>query len=107
LGVAIRGAADGIEWAGSCVLGLYLLRSLGECVTHWRAPEVARVIAGSWIIFALDLKLGATLLKLLVLTGWEQLGVFALILAIRLVVKRQIVWEEGLAKSRSGPAGVI
>ena len=82
-----------IEFAGALLI-------VGHCAAGFfeiawsRDLAAARrlVIQGS--LWGLSLKTAASLLKTLEITGWEQIGAFTAILALRTVVKRVMMWEQ-------------
>jgi len=89
--------AAAIEMLGAALLSAFLIWS---AVRTWvdRQPSLrARAIAAEGIVFTLDFKLAATLLKSLLLAEWRQIGSFAAILVLRMIIKRQMVWQERVA----------
>ena len=89
-----------IEAAGSLLLSGYVVAAL---VVVGRARGVGRarwlVIEGA--VAGLDLKLAASLLKTIELHTWQQLGAFAAILALRILIKQLFVWERRHLEARS------
>lgn len=83
-----------IEAAGSLVLFRYVVAALSMLARH-RDVSLSRRLVIEGAVSALGLKLAATLLKTIELHTWQQLGAFAAILALRTLIKRLFVWEEG------------
>lgn len=81
-----------IDFAGSLIIAAYVLYATAIAL-RTRAVERARLALATGVIFALDVKLGATLLKTLILVSWEQIGMFATIFAIRFLLKRTFSTE--------------
>ena len=53
----------------------------------------ARLLVAEGVVESLGLMLPATILRTLVVRSWEQLLSVALVLTLRIVVKRLFVWE--------------
>jgi uncharacterized membrane protein len=92
--VIVQVAVGAIEFIGSIALCAFLSRSLLLAIWNQDTPTLAQRAAADGIILALDFKLAATILKTLLLTGWQQIRLFVVVLVIRTVVKRQMVWIE-------------
>jgi uncharacterized membrane protein len=92
--VIARVAVGAIEFIGSIALCTFLTRSLFLAIWNQDTPTLAQRTAANGIILALDFKLAATILKTLLLTGWQQIGLFVVVLVIRTIVKRQMEWSE-------------
>ncbi|GAA5514393.1 hypothetical protein Dcar01_03148 [Deinococcus carri] len=58
-----------------------------------------RLLVADGILFALNFKVIATLLRTMELTTWNQIGLFAAVFVLRTVLKRVVTWE------RREPAG--
>lgn len=78
-----------IELAGSLLIAGYVVVALWALLRRRAAgiPRARRLVA-SGAIAGLDFKLAAALLKTLQLHTWSQLGMFAAILALRILLKR-------------------
>ena len=102
----IHGAALVIEFGGSllvvsgCVRGLMALgRSRGSQAGIIRA----RLLVADSVIGAMGFKTAATLLKTIELQTWDAIFVFTATLALRTLVKRVLVWEDGRLRA----AGIV
>ena len=94
----IHGAAVLIEFGGSLIVALGCVRGLVTLARCWgsrRGMIRARLLVADSVIAALGLKMAATLLKTIELQTWNAILVFATTLALRTLVKRVLVWEEG------------
>ncbi|HEY0526213.1 MAG TPA: DUF1622 domain-containing protein [Stellaceae bacterium] len=81
---------------GACLTAVVrLFRDCGDI-------DAARRIVAGGVVWGLDFKLAATLLKTTELRSWEQILVFAAVLTLRTVVKRVLAWEQGRLR-RGGP----
>ncbi|WP_216320719.1 DUF1622 domain-containing protein [Deinococcus aestuarii] len=84
-----------VELAGS----LYLLGYVGAALLALlRGPpasrlEHARLLIADGVIASLSFKVAATLLKILEVQTWNQIGLFAATLALRTLLKRFFTWE--------------
>ena len=83
---------DAIEAGGSLIIALYVASALLRLVKGEGIPK-ARITVAQGAVLALSLKVAAALLKTLVLRTWSQILVFALILSLRTLIKRSLVWE--------------
>ena len=102
LDVAIRGAAVLIEFGGSVVIAVAMVRGLAAMAAGLgsRCAVVrGRLLVADGVVAALGYKTAATLLKTIELQSWAAIGTFAAILTLRAVVKRVLVWEEGRLRS--------
>jgi uncharacterized membrane protein len=81
-----------IELAGAVVITLYAARALLQ-VARGASVRRARLTVAEGVVMGLSLKVAAALLKTIELRTWEQLGMFAVVLTIRLVVKALLNWE--------------
>lgn len=89
-----------IETAGALVIGWYGLRALAALAS--RAPiEAARLLMIEGVVTGLSLKLAATLLKTTELGGWDAIGRFAAVFALRTLIKQLFVWERGRLSART------
>lgn len=60
-----------------------------------RCIPLARLHAADGVIAGLGLLTAATLLKTIELRTWAQIGLFAVILSLRIGLKRFFAWERG------------
>ncbi|GHF39313.1 putative membrane protein [Deinococcus metalli] len=81
-----------IDVCGSVALVLALLAS-GWTLLRTRDPARTQRVILDGIVFALNLKTAATLLRTTELTTWSQIGMFAAIFALRTVLARVAQWE--------------
>jgi uncharacterized membrane protein len=81
-----------IELAGAVVITLHAARGLAQ-VARGASVRGARLTVAEGVVMGLSLKVAAALLKTVELQSWEQLGMFAVVLTIRLVVKALLNWE--------------
>lgn len=90
----------GIEFIGALVIAGYAARALAALVFLPIASgrlsrlDAARLIVADGVILGLSLKLAGTLLKALALHSWDRIGMFAVVLALRIVLKRLFTWEK-------------
>lgn len=82
-----------IEFTGALLIIGYILVALVTLV-RTRDVKQARYLVANGIIAGLGLKLAGTLLKLLHLHTWQQIGMFTALLVLRTVLKRFFVWEQ-------------
>lgn len=90
--MSYRALAEVIEFAGALIVGYHVLKALAGLAADGSIPA-ARLAVAEGVLAALGLKLAATLLKALELGGWDAIGRFAAILALRTVIKGLFVWE--------------
>lgn len=93
-----------IEFGGSllvvagCAHGLFvLIRNRGSRESIVRA----RLLVADSIIAALGFKTAATLLKTIELRTWDAILMFAVIFALRTLIKRVLAWEEERLRARA------
>lgn len=90
-----------VEVAGSAYLTGYVLAALWRL----RGPslfrlEAARLLLAEGVVTSLSFKTAASLLKILEVQTWSQIGLFAAVLALRTLFKRFFTWEaEGLRRT--------
>lgn len=92
----LRTLANLAELGGSLYLTGFVVAALlallhGPRATHL---ERARLLIAQGVILSLSFKVAATLLKLLALQNWHQIGLFAVTLALRTLLKRFFGWEQ-------------
>ncbi|MFC6591398.1 DUF1622 domain-containing protein [Deinococcus lacus] len=84
-----------IEILGS----LYLAWSAARAALHLLTgpalgrQEVARLLLADGVVTSLSFKAAASLLKILEVQTWSQIGMFAAVLALRTAFKRFFGWE--------------
>jgi hypothetical protein len=88
-----------IQAAGGAVVSLACLRALGQLAFGGGAAQ-ARLSVAQGGVLALSLMLPATILRSLVLRDRSQLVAFALVLGLRLLVKRTFAWESARVGKR-------
>lgn len=92
-----------IEFGGALVIGALCAAALWALATR-RGIAAARLIVTEGVLWGLNFKLAATLLKTVVLRGWEQVALFATILVLRTVVSGLLRWEQRWLERRAGRA---
>ncbi len=88
----MRGAAS-IEFAGAVIITAYVMAAVVRLVSLPSDLERVRSTVAEGVVFALTLDVAATLLKTVALHTWPQFGTFAIVFAIRTVVKRTLRGE--------------
>ena len=93
-------AARFIELGGAGLIALYVIAALvrlarGAGIDHARSLVAQGAVAG------LSLKVAAALLKTLEVHSWSQVGIFALTLALRTLLKRHFMSELSASAARS------
>ena len=84
-----------IELLGGLIIAGYVVAALGALLRYRPSGiERARHLIATGAIAGLNLKVAATLLKTLELHTWSQLGIFAAIFALRVLLK-QVFAAEG------------
>ena len=87
-----------IEFAGALIIVAYVIAAIISLFLK-RNITRARLIVADGIITGLSFKLAGTLLKTIQLRTWQQILIFAAILALRTLLKRFFTWEKrGLEK---------
>ncbi|EYB67606.1 hypothetical protein DEIPH_ctg033orf0005 [Deinococcus phoenicis] len=90
-----------VELATNLVLFGYLVAALLTLVRGTGLLR-ARLLVAEGILFALNLKVVATLLRTMELTTWNQIGLFAAVFVLRTVLKRVVTWERRELQSGQG-----
>ena len=95
-----------VEMAGSLYLLGYVLAAF---LALLRGPpqerlDHARLLIADGVIVSLSFKVAGTLLKILEVHTWNQIGLFAAMLALRTLLKRFFTWERGQLTRRQGAA---
>lgn len=90
-----------VELITNLVLFGYIVAALlslarGGGTTH------ARLLVADGTLFALNLKVVATLLRTMELTTWNQIGLFAAVFVLRTGLKRAITWERAQLQAGHG-----
>lgn len=89
-----------IEFAGALFITGYVLAALITLVRVGGITQ-ARLLVIAGVIWGLDFKVAGSLLKtILVARSWDQIAIFAAILALRTVLKRVFLWERGQLLAR-------
>jgi hypothetical protein len=102
--------AAATDLAGSLLLVGYVAAALVG-LARARGVAAARLAVADGVVLALSVKTAAALLKALELQSWNQIGLFATVLALRTLLKRVFAWEENRIRARgepprrAGPAG--
>ncbi len=81
-----------IELVGSALLAGYAVAALTYLVRGQGVPAARRLVAEGAVV-ALSFKVAGALLKTVELHSWEQIGMFSIVLALRILLKRLFVWE--------------
>jgi len=85
--IAIKAAAS-IEFAGALIIACYILVASVELLRSPNQLHRVQPTIAEGVLFALSFDVAATLLKTLALHTWMQFGTFAIVFAIRTIVKR-------------------
>lgn len=86
------GAALLIELVGSVIIAGYCVAAMVSLVRK-RDRRAAQFLVAEGALTGLGFKLCATLLKTMLLVSWQQIGVFACVLALRTLLKRVFAAE--------------
>ena len=78
---------------GHCVSALVLLITTGD-------PVRVRLMVIEGALWGLNLKTAASLLKTIEVQNWTQIAAFTVILSLRTVLKRVMMWEQGRLRLR-------
>jgi uncharacterized membrane protein len=95
---AVSLLARTIEFLGALVIVTAMIRALvavGGGRLSNPALTRARLLLASGIVGALGLMTAATLLRTIELRSWSSIGMFAVVLALRTVVKQALTAEVG------------
>ncbi|MCA1669257.1 MAG: DUF1622 domain-containing protein [Thermomicrobia bacterium] len=82
------------EAVGSLIIVGYCVAAV-LALLYRRGITAARLLVAEGAITGLGYKLAGTLLRTLLLLSWRQILMFAAILALRTLLKRFFVWEQG------------
>jgi uncharacterized membrane protein len=94
-----------IEFLGALVIGAAIVRAavaLGSGRLSNVALNQARLLLASGVVSALGLMTAATLLKTINLRTWSAIGMFAVVLALRTLVKRTLAAEVARTRAHAG-----
>lgn len=92
-----------IEFFGALTIGWAMVRAaavLARGRLDNAAVNGARLVLASGVVGALGLMTAATLLKTINLRSWIAIGMFAVVLALRTLVKRALAAEARSAEAR-------
>lgn len=84
-----------IEFGGALLIVGYCAAALLTLARSRSLESVrrARLLVAEGAIWGLSFKLAGTLLKTILLHTWQQIALFAVILALRTLLKRIFLWE--------------
>ncbi|MFL5813543.1 MAG: DUF1622 domain-containing protein [Bdellovibrionia bacterium] len=86
------GWAAVIEFVGALVIVSAIVRAVFT-LRHPFDVQRARLIVADGAVAGLSFKVAATLLKTVALQSWHQIAMFAVILALRTVIKTEFNWQ--------------
>jgi hypothetical protein len=95
--------AGGADLLGSVLLAGYVAAALAG-LARGRGVAAARMAVADGVVLALSLKTAAALMKALELQSWDQIGLFATVLALRTLLKRVFAWERSRIAAPGDPA---
>jgi hypothetical protein len=93
-----------IEFAGALLIVGYMITALVALVRKHSVWQTQFIVADG-IITGLGFKLAGTLLKTLGLHTWQQILMFAVIFALRTLIKRALTWERAQLERLSASRG--
>lgn len=93
----VRTCAGVIETAAGMVLAGYCTAAFSSIWRRW-SPDRARALVAEGALTALGFIVCATLLKTLLLSSWQQIGIFASVFSLRTVMKRIFAAEARLVR---------
>ncbi|MBV9224263.1 MAG: DUF1622 domain-containing protein [Acidobacteriaceae bacterium] len=76
-----------IELLAAVVIAFHACRALGAILKRYDADR-PRLIIADGVLAALGFSVAGTLLKALALQNWQQIGMFAFVLALRTLLKQ-------------------
>jgi uncharacterized membrane protein len=91
-----------IEFVGGLFVALYCLKAVAVLAMR-RDLRLARLVVAEGALWGLSFKVAATLLKLVLINTWSQIGMLAVTLAIRTVLKQLFLWESERLERREPP----
>lgn len=80
------------EVIGSIIIATFCMRATAQLLWTHDVSQPQRLIADG-AIFGLTWKTAAALCQTIVLASWQSIGMFAAILALRIVLKKIFTWE--------------
>ena len=85
-----------IEFGGALIILGYVVAALWRLIRSRTTGSVrrARLLIAEGAIWGLNFKLAGTLLNTILIHSWQQIGVFAVIFALRTLLKRVFTWEQ-------------
>lgn len=92
------GGATLVEFAAALVVGFHVLMAL-VAVTR-RDSTAARLFVADGVLSALSFTVAGSLLKLIALTSWHQIGMFAFVLVLRTSLKYLFAWEQRMLRGQ-------
>jgi uncharacterized membrane protein len=97
--IAVGGSV--IELLAALVIAFHACRALIAIMRRYDADR-PRLIIAEGVLAALGFSVAGTLLKALALQSWQQIGMFAFILAFRTLLKQVFKWEHEQITKRTG-----
>ena len=94
-----------IDLVGGLLVAGYVAAAVAA-LARTGAVGRARLLVAEGAVLGLSFKTAGTLLKALEVHTWDQIGMFAAVLALRVVLKQLFVWEKarvGRGVTSSGP----
>ena len=95
--IAVGGTLIGL--AVAIVIGFHVLWALAVLVRR-QGTDRARMIVADGVLAALSFSVAGTLLGMIALQTWTQLGTFVFVYAFRTMLKRVFAWERTIIASR-------
>lgn len=92
-----------IDLVGGLLIVAYVVAA-GVALLRGRGVVRARLLAAEGATLGLSFKVAGTLLKTIELHTWEQILMFCVILALRVLLKRLFVWEAQRLRRSARPA---
>jgi len=85
-----------IEFGGALVIVGYLVAALWRLARSRSRASIrqARLLVAEGAIWGLNFKVAGSLLNTILIHTWQQIGIFAVILALRTLLKRVFAWEQ-------------
>lgn len=97
--LSFAAGALAIQLLAALVIAAHLAAAL-LTLERTRCIPLARLRAADGVIAGLGLLTAATLLKTIELRTWEQIGLFAVVLSLRIGLKQFFTWERGRILAR-------
>lgn len=83
-----------IELISTAIIAGYVIAALVTLALTHSIPA-ARLLVAEGALYGLSFEVAATLLRTIALHTWQEIGIFAVILAIRTAIKLVFSWEQG------------